>query len=88
MGAADARPADRERSRRVVRLRTRSGPRNRPAWSRPSYGVCFVAGLLTGGVLGAGLGILFAPAPGAELRRQIARQAGGCRQPVADAVES
>jgi gas vesicle protein len=36
----------------------------------------FVMGLLTGTVLGAGLGMLFAPKAGSELRNQVAEQAG------------
>ena len=36
----------------------------------------FVMGLLTGTVLGAGLGMLFAPKPGSELRGQISEGAG------------
>jgi len=39
-------------------------------------GGSFVMGLLTGTVLGAGLGMLFAPKAGAELRNQISEQAG------------
>src|SRR5919201_3632251 len=39
-------------------------------------GGSFVMGLLTGTVLGAGLGMLFAPKPGSELRGQISEQAG------------
>src|SRR5262245_357017 len=39
-------------------------------------GGSFVMGLLTGTVLGAGLGILFAPKSGSELRGQISEQAG------------
>ena len=39
-------------------------------------GSSFVMGLLTGTVLGAGLGMLFAPKSGSELRGQIAEQAG------------
>jgi gas vesicle protein len=38
-------------------------------------GGSFVMGLLTGTVLGAGLGILFAPKSGSELRNQISDQA-------------
>jgi gas vesicle protein len=38
-------------------------------------GGSFVMGLLTGTVLGAGLGMLFAPKAGAELRGQISEQA-------------
>jgi gas vesicle protein len=39
-------------------------------------GGSFVIGLLTGTVLGAGLGMLFAPKSGSELRGQISEQAG------------
>src|SRR5437762_10953559 len=39
-------------------------------------GGSFVMGLLTGTVLGAGLGMLFAPKAGSELRGQIGEQAG------------
>src|SRR5688572_31268950 len=38
-------------------------------------GGSFVMGLLTGTVLGAGLGMLFAPRAGAELRSQLSEQA-------------
>src|SRR3954463_4070792 len=39
-------------------------------------GGSFVMGLLTGTVLGAGLGMLFAPKAGTELRNQVMEQAG------------
>jgi gas vesicle protein len=39
-------------------------------------GGSFVMGLLTGTVLGAGLGMLFAPKSGSDLRNQISEQAG------------
>ena len=39
-------------------------------------GGSFVMGLLTGTVLGAGLGMLFAPKAGSELRSQVYEQAG------------
>ena len=38
-------------------------------------GSSFVMGLLTGTVLGAGLGMLFAPKPGSEMRNQLSEQA-------------
>jgi len=38
-------------------------------------GSSFVIGLLTGTVLGAGLGLLFAPKPGSELRGQLSEKA-------------
>ena len=39
-------------------------------------GGSFVMGLLTGTVLGAGLGMLFAPKAGSERRNQLSEQAG------------
>jgi gas vesicle protein len=39
-------------------------------------GGSFVMGLLTGTVLGAGLGMLFAPRAGSELRNKLSEQAG------------
>src|SRR5437879_3824197 len=39
-------------------------------------GGSFVMGLLTGTVLGAGLGMLFAPKVGSDLRNQLSEQAG------------
>ena len=38
-------------------------------------GGSFVMGLLTGTVLGAGLGMLFAPKPGSEIRNRLSEQA-------------
>ena len=56
-------------------------------------GGTFVLGLLAGAVLGAGLGMLFAPKAGSELRNQLSEQAGvlanqvqkGYRKVTADA---
>jgi gas vesicle protein len=39
----------------------------------------FLMGLLAGTVLGAGLGMLFAPKAGSELRNQLSEQAGRIR---------
>jgi gas vesicle protein len=47
-------------------------------------GGSFVMGLLTGTVLGAGLGILFAPKSGSELRGQISEQAGNIANAASD----
>jgi len=47
-----------------------------------SGGGSFVMGLLTGTVLGAGLGMLFAPKSGSELRSQISEQAGNLANTV------
>jgi len=47
-------------------------------------GGSFVIGLLTGTVLGAGLGMLFAPKSGAVLRDQISEQAGKVAETASD----
>src|SRR4051812_27260312 len=47
-------------------------------------GSSFVMGLLTGTVLGAGLGMLFAPKSGSELRGQIAEQAGNLKNTASE----
>jgi hypothetical protein len=44
----------------------------------------FLMGLLAGTVLGAGLGMLFAPKTGSELRNQLNEQAGRLRTTAAD----
>jgi gas vesicle protein len=49
-----------------------------------SGGGSFVMGLLTGTVLGAGLGMLFAPKAGSELRNQISEQAGNLANQASD----
>jgi gas vesicle protein len=43
--------------------------------SNGNGGGSFVIGLLTGTVLGAGLGLLFAPKAGSEIRSQLSEQA-------------
>jgi hypothetical protein len=45
----------------------------------------FLMGLLAGTVLGAGLGMLFAPKAGSELRNQVTEQAGRLRTTANDA---
>lgn len=49
-------------------------------FEREDGGGSFLMGLLAGTVLGAGLGMLFAPRPGSELRSQITDQAGKIRE--------
>jgi gas vesicle protein len=49
-------------------------------------GGSFVMGLLTGTVLGAGLGILFAPKAGSELRNQISEQANSLANQASEGV--
>ena len=43
-------------------------------FEREDGGGSFLMGLLAGTVLGAGLGMLFAPKPGSELRHQLTEQ--------------
>jgi gas vesicle protein len=50
-------------------------------------GGSFVMGLLTGTVLGAGLGMLFAPKAGSELRNQLSEQAGNLRSSAGEWAE-
>ena len=45
-------------------------------FEREYGGGSFLMGLLAGTVLGAGLGMLFAPRAGSELRKQVGEQAG------------
>src|SRR5580700_1118225 len=51
-----------------------------------SGGGAFVMGLLTGTVLGAGLGMLFAPKAGSELRNQLTEQAGNLASQAQDGI--
>lgn len=48
-------------------------------------GGSFLMGLLAGTVLGAGLGMLFAPKTGSELRNQLSEQTGKLRTTANDA---
>jgi hypothetical protein len=47
----------------------------------------FLMGLLAGTVLGAGLGMLFAPKTGSELRTQLGEQAGRFRSTATDGYQ-
>jgi gas vesicle protein len=51
-----------------------------------SGGGSFVIGLLTGTVLGAGLGMLFAPKPGSEVRSQLTEQAGNLANTASEQI--
>jgi gas vesicle protein len=51
---------------------------------REEGGGSFLMGLLAGTVLGAGLGMLFAPKSGSELRNQLTEQAGKLRTSAND----
>jgi gas vesicle protein len=51
---------------------------------REEGGGSFLMGLLAGTVLGAGLGMLFAPKTGSELRNQLSEQAGRLKTTAGD----
>jgi gas vesicle protein len=53
-------------------------------YEKEEGGGSFLMGLLAGTVLGAGLGMLFAPKAGAELRNQLGEQAGRLRSTAGD----
>jgi hypothetical protein len=54
-------------------------------FEREDGGGSFLMGLLAGTVLGAGLGMLFAPKSGSELRSQLSEQTGKLRSTANDA---
>ena len=54
-------------------------------FEREDGGGSFLMGLLAGTVLGAGLGMLFAPKAGMELRTQLSEQTGRLRTSANDA---
>jgi gas vesicle protein len=54
---------------------------------REEGGGSFLMGLLAGTVLGAGLGMLFAPRAGSELRNQLGEQAGRLRSTANDTYQ-
>jgi gas vesicle protein len=56
-------------------------------FEREDGGGSFLMGLLAGTVLGAGLGMLFAPKTGSELRSQIGEQAGKLRSTATDTYQ-
>lgn len=56
-------------------------------FEREDGGGSFLMGLLAGTVLGAGLGMLFAPKPGAELRTKLSEQAGKLRTTASDGYQ-
>jgi gas vesicle protein len=53
---------------------------------REDGGSSFLMGLLAGTVLGAGLGMLFAPKTGAEVRKQLSEQASRLRSTASDTM--
>jgi gas vesicle protein len=56
-------------------------------FEREDGGGSFLMGLLAGTVLGAGLGMLFAPKAGSELRNQLSEQAGRFRSTANDTYQ-
>jgi gas vesicle protein len=54
---------------------------------REDGGGSFLMGLLAGTVLGAGLGMLFAPKAGSELRNQLSDQAGKLKASAGDTYQ-
>jgi hypothetical protein len=54
-------------------------------YEREDGGGSFLMGLLAGTVLGAGLGMLFAPKAGMELRNQLSEQTGKLKNTANDA---
>jgi hypothetical protein len=54
-------------------------------FEREDGGGSFLMGLLAGTVLGAGLGMLFAPRAGSDLRHQLTEQTGRLRSTANDA---
>ena len=54
---------------------------------REDGGGSFLMGLLAGTVLGAGLGMLFAPKAGAEVRKQLSEQANRLRTTASDTIQ-
>jgi gas vesicle protein len=56
-------------------------------FEREDGGGSFLMGLLAGTVLGAGLGMLFAPKPGSEVRAKLSEQAGKLRTTAADGYQ-
>lgn len=51
-------------------------------------GMAFVCGLFTGMAIGAGVGLLFAPRPGAELRGQLASSASEAGRRMSRTIDS
>jgi gas vesicle protein len=51
-------------------------------------GASFVLGMLTGAFVGAGVALLFAPKPGAEIRQQLGEQYRGLADRVGETTQS
>ena len=53
-----------------------------------SSNLSFVAGLFTGAVIGAGVGLLFAPRAGSELRGQLADSASAMGRRMSETIDA
>jgi len=56
--------------------------------NQDSGNMAFVAGLFAGVAIGAGLGLLFAPRPGVELRGRLADQANTASKKVTETMDA
>jgi gas vesicle protein len=50
-------------------------------------GASFMLGVMTGALIGAGVALLFAPKPGAEMRQQLGEQYRGLADRVGESTE-
>jgi gas vesicle protein len=50
-------------------------------------GASFMLGIMTGALLGAGVALLFAPKPGAEMRQQLGEQYRGLADKVGESTQ-
>ena len=56
--------------------------------NQDSSNLSFVAGLFTGAVIGAGVGLLFAPRPGSELRGRLADSASAMGRRMSETIDA
>src|SRR6478735_2319970 len=56
--------------------------------NQDSSNLSFVAGLFTGAVIGAGVGLLFAPRAGSELRGQLADSASAMGRRMSETIDA
>jgi gas vesicle protein len=58
------------------------------AWESQDSNAAFFTGLLAGALIGAGVGVLFAPRRGSELRGQVAESAANVGQVISKTVDT
>ena len=58
------------------------------AWESQDSNTAFFTGLLAGALIGAGVGVLFAPRRGSELRGQVAESAANVGQVLSKTVDT